>query len=163
MIWLVSLNLYLVALPQNQQLGGRWLQPKYLGLVCTAFLVIVLVKTNWFYVRPSMVTLDQYLNSGVKLEFLQQIEPESDVCLLSKHMGEDIQTAPLVALKYAYLYSSYFHPEIDYDYSVQAALNPEFCGTRAVVPSNINLDNWPELSRKELNQEILNNNKKSWI
>ncbi|MEM7759353.1 MAG: hypothetical protein AAF298_14690 [Cyanobacteria bacterium P01_A01_bin.40] len=142
MICLVSLNLYLISLPKNQHLWGRWLQPKYAGLIYAVFLTIVLIKTNGIYVRPSMITLDRYVNFGVKSDLLSQIKPESKVCLLSRHIGEDIQTTPIVALKYAYLYSSYFHPEIDYDYSIRAALNAESCGDRAVIPDGIDLKNW---------------------
>ncbi len=138
MICLVSLNLYLVSLPKNRQLLGRWLQPKYLGLVCTVFLTIVLVKIGNLYARPSLITLDKQVTFGVKAEFLAQIQPNEQVCLLSRHIGEDVQTAPIAALKYAFMYSSYFHPEIDFDYSIQAALNPEACGDRTIIPSDLN-------------------------
>ena len=33
-----------------------------------------------------------------------------------------------------------FHPELDYDYSIQAALYPEYCGDRTMIPNNIDLD-----------------------
>lgn len=134
MISLVSLNLYLVALPKNLQLLGKWLQPKYLGLVYAIFLTIVLVKTQGFYVKPSLMTETQYVNFGVKPQYLSKIQPDEKVCLISRHIGEDIKTAPIVALKYAFVYSSYFHPEKNYDYSIQVALNPESCGDRKIIP-----------------------------
>ena len=137
MICLVSLNLYLVALPKNRQLIGRWLQPKYMGLVYAVFLTIVLVKIGKFYAQPSFVTLDKQVTLGVKPEFIDRIEPDAEVCLLSKHLGEDVQYASVAALKYVFLYSSYFHPELGYDYSVRAALNPEYCGDRTIIPANI--------------------------
>lgn len=137
MISLVSLNLYLISLPKNKQLLGKWLQPKYLGLVYAIFLAIVLVKIGNFYAKPSLMTLDKYVTFGVKPELLAQIKPNERVCLLSKHLGENIQAAPTAALKYVFLYSSYFHPELDYDYSVQAALNPEACGDRKIIPRNL--------------------------
>ena len=137
MICLVSLNLYLVSLPKNKQLLGRWLQPKYVGLVFAVFLTIVLVKIGNFYAKPSFLTLDQYVNFGVKSEFINQIKPDEQVCLLSRHMGEDTQTAPTASLKYAFVYSSYFHPELDYDYSIRAALKPESCGDRTIIPSKL--------------------------
>ena len=136
MICLVSLNLYLIALPKNQQSLGRWLQSKYIGLIYAVFLTIVLVKVGKFYAWPSFVTLDKQVTFGVKSEFIEQIEPNAEVCLLSRHLGEDPQFAPVTALKYAFLYSSYFHPELDYDYSVRAALNPEFCGERTIIPQS---------------------------
>ena len=135
MICLVSLNLYLISLPKNRQLIGRWLQPKYLGLVYTVFLTIILTEVGKFYAVPSFVTLDKYLAFGVKSEFVNQIQPNEKVCLISRHIGENTQTAPIAALKYAFLYSSYFHPELDYDYSIQVALDPKVCGDRTVIPS----------------------------
>ena len=136
MICLVSLNLYLISLPKNRQLLGKWLQPRYMGLAYAVFLTIVLVKVGKFYAKPSFITLDKYLAGGVKTEFMAQIQPNDRVCLLSKHIGEDATTAPIVALKYAYLYSSYFHPELDFDYSIQAAFNPEACGDRKMIPNS---------------------------
>ncbi len=138
MICLVSLNLYLVSLPKNRQLLGRWLKPKYMGLVYTIFLAIVLSKTDYLYVKPSGFTLDKYVAFGVKQEYLNQIKPNEQVCLISMHIGEDVQGEDTAALKYAFLYSSYFHPEIDYDYSIQAALEPTVCGDRTIIPSNSN-------------------------
>lgn len=137
MICLVSLNLDLISLPKTQQLCGKWLQPKYLGLVYTIFLTIVLVRVGKYYAKPSLITLDKYLAAGVKTEFVNQIQPNEQVCLISRHIGEDTHTAPIAALKYAFLYSSYFHPELDFDYSIQAALNPEACGDRAMIPNNL--------------------------
>ena len=140
MMCLVSLNLYLIALPKNKQLIGRWLQPKYMGLIYVVFLTIVLVKIGEFYAQPSFVTLDKQLTFGVKSEFINQIEPNAEVCLLSKHLGEDAQNASVAALKYAFLYSSYFHPELGYDYSVRAAFNPESCGDRTIIPQSATLN-----------------------
>ena len=137
MICLVSLNLYLVSLPKNRQLLGRWLQPKYMGLVYAVFLAIVLVKIGNIYAKPSLITLDKYVNFGIKPGFMAQIQPNERVCLLSRHIGEDIQNAPTAALKYVFLYSSYFHPELDFDYSVQSALDPKACGDRTIIPSNL--------------------------
>ena len=107
-----------------------------MGLVYAVFLTIVVVKTDAFYLKPSFITLDKYVSLGVKSEFIEQIKPNQQVCLLSRHIGEDIQIAPIAALKYAFIYSSYFHPELDYDYSIQAAFNPESCGDRTMIPHN---------------------------
>ena len=136
MITLVSLNLYLVSLPKNKELLGRWLTPKYMGLIYLIFLIVVQIRTDAFYIKPSGITLDKYVSFGVKQEYLYQIKPNERVCLISKHIGEDVQGAPIAALKYAFLYSSYFHPEIDHDYSIQAALDPSACGDRTIIPSD---------------------------
>ena len=135
MICLVSLNLYLISLPKNKQLIGRWLQPKYLGLIYTVFLITILVKVGKFYAKPSFITLDKYVALGVKSEFINQIQPNEKVCLVSKHIGEDTQTAPTPALKYAFVYSSYFHPELDFDYSIQVAFDRKSCGSLTAIPS----------------------------
>lgn len=137
MICLVSLNLYLINLPKNNRLWSKWLQPKYLGLVCGIFLTIVVVKTNGIYVKPSFISQDWYVNFGVKQGYLDQIQPDEQVCLVARHMGEDIQTAPTAALKYAFVYSSYFHPEIEHNYSIQTALDPNNCGDRRMIPSDL--------------------------
>lgn len=132
MISLVSLNLSLIALPKNKLLA-KWLQPKYMGLVFAIFLTIVLVKTKGFYVKPAFITEAQYVNFGVKQQFFSKIQPNEKVCLISRHIGEDIKTAPIIPLKYAFVYSSYFHPQKN-DYSVQVALKPESCGDRKIIP-----------------------------
>ena len=74
------------------------------------------------------------MNFGIKAEFVDGIQPNEKVCLISKHIGENTQAEPVAALKYAFLYSSYFHPELDYDYSIQAAFDPSVCGDRTIIP-----------------------------
>ena len=108
-----------------------------MGLVYAVFLAIVLVKIGNIYAKPSLITLDKYVNFGIKPGFMAQIQPNERVCLLSRHIGEDIQNAPTAALKYVFLYSSYFHPELDFDYSVQSALDPKACGDRTIIPRNL--------------------------
>ena len=135
MICLVSLNLYLISLPKNRQLWGRWLQPKYMGLIYLIFLTIVLVKTDGTYLKVHSSALDKHIAFGVKSELIEQIKPNERVCLLSRHLGENVQGQPIAALKYAFLYSSYFHPELNYDYSIQAALDPASCGDRTIIPA----------------------------
>ena len=142
MIYLVSLNLYLVSIPKNRQMLGKWLQPKYMGLIFAVFLTIVIVKTNAFYVKPSFISQKEYVELGVKQAYLEQIKPNEKVCIVAMHMGEDVQLASVAALKYAFAYSSYFHPEIDYDYSIQTALNPESCGNLRIIPNDVPPDAW---------------------
>ena len=112
------------------------------------FLIIVLIKTADRTIIPSFLTLDKYVNFGVNREFLSQIKPNERVCLISQHMGEDTQTANKASLKYAFVYSSYFHPELDYDYSIKVggyypnhvAFDTAICGDRTIIPNNLNLD-----------------------
>ena len=142
MICLVSLNLYLVSLPKNKQMWSKWLQPKYMGLVFAVFLTIVIVKTDAFYVKPDFISQDWYVEFGTKQAYLDQIKPNEKVCLMAMHMGEDIEESPVAALKYAFAYSSYFHPEIDYDYSIQTAFRPEACGNLRIIPNDVPDDAW---------------------
>ena len=142
MICLVSLNLYLISLPKNRQLFGKWLQPKYMGLVFTIFLIVVTVKTNALYVKPSFLSQEQYINFGVKQAYLDQIKPNEKVCIVAKHMGENVQQESVAALKYAFGYSSHFHPEIDYDYSIQTAFDEKSCGDLRIIPNDVRPEDW---------------------
>ena len=136
MISLVSLNLYLISRPYQKQNRWRWLQPKYMGLVYIMFLTIVLIKIGGAYAKPSFYVLEKQIELGVKPEFLSPIQPNDRVCLVSKHIQKP-QEAAFVALKGVFLYSSPFHPELDYSYSVKAAFNPESCGDLKMIPDNI--------------------------
>ena len=135
MISLVSLNLYLIGRPQTQKNVWRWLQPKYLGLVCLVFLIIVLSKIGAAYGKPSFYNLETQIALGVRPEFLSQIEPEERICLVSRHRGDPLE-APMAALKWSFLYSSPFHPELDYSYYIQTAFDPNNCGRLKIIPEN---------------------------
>lgn len=136
MICLVSLNLYLLSHSQLNQRLWRWLQPKYIGLVYLVFLTIVLSKTGSFYGRPVFNSLEQRLASRVKPELLGQIDPKEEMCLIIKPGLPNRLKVPLESQENAFLYSSYFHPELDYDYSIQAALDSASCGDRTIIPDN---------------------------
>ncbi|MEL6501902.1 MAG: hypothetical protein AAFQ23_10945, partial [Cyanobacteria bacterium J06623_1] len=137
MICLVSLNLYLIAQPKNKQILGKWLQPRYMGMICAVFLTIAIIRTNAYYVKPAFISQQKYIEFGVKQEYLEQIKPNEKVCLVAAHMGEDVQAATVAALKYAYVYSPYFHPEIDYDYSIQTAFDSNSCGDLRIIPEGL--------------------------
>ena len=129
-------RLHPVSVEQTNQKTRRWLHPRYMGLVYLVFLTIVLSKTGNFYGRPVFNSLEQRLASGVKPELLNQIEPNGKVCLIIKPGLANRKKVPLESQENAFLYSSYFHPELDYDYSVRAALNPESCGDRTIIPNS---------------------------
>ena len=134
MITLVSLNLYLLSSNRTNQQLWRYLQPKYIGLVYLIFLTIVLSKVSSFYARPVFDGLEQHLTSAVKPELLSQIEPEARVCLKIKPGLANRKKVPIESQENAFLYSSYFHPELNYDYSVRAALDTASCGDRTIIP-----------------------------
>ncbi|MEM7594660.1 MAG: hypothetical protein AAF383_24685 [Cyanobacteria bacterium P01_A01_bin.83] len=146
MITLVSLNLYLLSSSGNSKLAwDKWLQVKYIKWIYIIFLIVVLIKTNYRAIKPTFFTLDKYVNLGVNKEFLSQINPNDQVCLISQHIGSNIQASNKASLKYAFVYSSYFHPELGYDYSIKVGgyypnhevFDLDMCGNRKIVPNNV--------------------------
>ena len=134
MITLVSLNLCLIASLQNQTV--KWIQSKYLGLVCLLFFVIVGIRIDDYYLRPVFNSLEPYLKDTVKTELLQQMVPNQRTCMISRHAIPDPDVVPFASIPNAFYYSAYFHPEIKYDYSIQAAIDPQSCGDLTMIPPN---------------------------
>ncbi|PSB06270.1 hypothetical protein C7B62_23305 [Pleurocapsa sp. CCALA 161] len=134
MITLVSLNLSLVSGLQNQ--GRDWLQVKYLGLVYLLFMAIVWVKIDQFYLKPDFRTLERYLKNNVKAELVEQMIPNQRTCLIARHAIVRPNAVPFASIANAFFYSSYFHPEIPYNYSVKAAIAPQDCGKLTMIPAN---------------------------
>ncbi|MGL4883147.1 MAG: hypothetical protein ACRC8K_19120, partial [Waterburya sp.] len=145
MISLVSLNLSLVATSSRNKVFN-WLKPKYLGLCCLLFLSIVCIKvynvdnlhnTNKirnYYIRPSFVSTQVYLKDAVNWKLLHQTLPNQRVCMIALHAIPDLKAVPFASIANAIFYSSYFHPEINYDYSIKAAIKPKDCGNLTVIP-----------------------------
>jgi hypothetical protein len=134
MITLVSLNLSLVSGLQNQ--GNSWLQVKYLGLVYLLFMAIVWVKIDNYYLKPDFRTLERYLKNNIKAELVEQMIPNQRTCLIARHAIVSPNAVPFAQINNAFFYSSYFHPEIKYDYSVKAAIDPKDCGKLTMIPAN---------------------------
>jgi len=134
MITLVSLNLCLVSSLQNR--ASQWLQPKYLGLVCLLFLTIVCLKIDNYYLKPVFNSAETYVKETAKTELLAQMTPNQRTCMISRHAIPDITAVPFASIPNAFFYNSYFHPEIGYDYSIKAAINPEDCGELKMIPAN---------------------------
>ncbi|MGB5632171.1 MAG: hypothetical protein WBM44_17305 [Waterburya sp.] len=135
MITLVSLNLCVVTSLQFDT--ERWLKPKYLGLVCLLFLVIVCIRIDDYYLRPVFNSFEPYLKDTVKTELLEQMTPNERTCMISRHAIPDAKAVPFASIQNAFYYSSYFHPEIGYDYSIKAAVDPRDCGDLKVIPPNV--------------------------
>jgi hypothetical protein len=139
MISLISLNLCLISQPQTNAQKWRWLQSKYMGLVYLIFLTIVLNKIGNLYAKPVFYSLDQHLSLAVKPELFSQIKPNEKICLISRHAIINPKEVPFASIQNAFFYSSYFHPELDYSYSIKVQVNPkklEKCGDRKVVPNH---------------------------
>ena len=45
------------------------------------------------------------------------------------------QKVPFESQQNAFLYSSYFHPELDYSYSIKSIVDTENCGGGRIIPS----------------------------
>lgn len=134
MITLVSFNLSVISSLQNQTF--KWLQPKYLGLICASFLAIVCIKIAKYYLKPDFRTAKSYIKETTKTELLAQMIPNQRTCMISRHDSPNIAAVPFAFIPKAFFYSSYFHPEIGYDYSIQAAIAPKDCGDLKVIPPN---------------------------
>jgi hypothetical protein len=136
MITLVSLNLCIVTSLQKQ--ATRWLQPKYFGVVYLIFLTIVCIKIENFYLKPAFVKLENFVNNNtyVKKELLEQMIPNERVCMISRHGIPNPNAVPFAQVQNAFYYSSYFHPEIKYDYSIKAAVDPKDCGDLKIIPTD---------------------------
>ncbi|WP_052055237.1 hypothetical protein [Myxosarcina sp. GI1] len=134
MICLVSLNLCLLSRSQIDWQRWRWLQPRYMGLVYLVFLTIVLSKVGSFYGKPVFYSLEKHISTAVKPELLSQIQPQDNICLISKHGLVNPDRVPFASIQHSFLYSSYFHSELDYSYSIRAAVDPNNCGDLKVVP-----------------------------
>jgi hypothetical protein len=136
MISLVSLNLSIVATSYPRKIFN-WLTPKYLGLCCLLFLSIVCIKVDNFYLRPSFVSPQAYMKDAVNWKLLHQTLPNQRVCMIARHAIPDLKAVPFASIANAIFYSSYFHPEINYDYSIKAAIEPKDCGNLTVIPHNL--------------------------
>ena len=134
MITLVSLNLYLVS--TWHQSGRRWLQPKYLGVICLLFLIAMGVKIDDYYLRPVFNSFEPYLKNTVKTELLEQMIPNQRTCMIARHAISDPNSVPFAQIHNAFYYSSYFHPEIEHDYSIKVAVDPRDCGKLEMIPPN---------------------------
>ena len=133
MITLVSLNLSIVASVAS---GTKWLQGKYIGLIYLIFAVIVWNKINNYYLLADFRSLERFLANNIKTELVEQMVQDRRNCLIARHAVANLKKVPFASITNAFFYSSYFHPEVGYDYSIKASIEPENCGDLTVVPAN---------------------------
>jgi hypothetical protein len=134
MITLVSLNLSIIS--ANREQLFTWLQPKYSGLVYLLFLAIVFTRINNYYFKPDFRSLERYLKNNIKQELVEQMIPNQRTCLIARHAIIKPDAVPFASIANAFFYSSYFHPEIKYDYSIKVAIDPLGCGNLTMIPAN---------------------------
>jgi hypothetical protein len=137
MITLVSLNLSIVA-SSSPNKAFSWLKAKYLGLCCLIFLSIVCIRIDKSYLGPIFLSPQEYMKDAVNWELLHQTLPNQRVCMIARHAIPDLKKVPFASIANAIFYSSYFHPEINYDYSIKAAIYPKDCGNLPIIPHSLN-------------------------
>ncbi len=118
MVSLVSLNLLLLAALERSPKPSRWLNFSSIGIACVAFLLIVIIRTNFAYIAPTFHTLDTHFKYFFDPNILAQIQPDEDVCLINRSQQ----------YRKTFLYAPIFHRDLGYTYSIRAALEPEECG-----------------------------------
>ena len=132
MITLVSLNLYLIFSPLN--FIRKKNQTQYFGLIYLLFFTVMCIKIEYFYLRPDFRSIEVYLNNIVNQEVLQQVTPNEENCIISRHNSDPNKSTPV---QHVFYYSSYFHPEISGDYSIRVASELESCGDdKVIIPHN---------------------------
>ena len=134
MITLVSFNLCVISTLQNRV--TKWLQIEYVGLVYLLFMAILYTNIDNYYFKPVFRTLEGYIENNIKQELVEQMIPNRRTCLIARHAIEEPEAVPFASIANAFFYSSYFHPEVGYDYSIQAAIDPEDCGNLTMIPAN---------------------------
>jgi hypothetical protein len=123
MVALVSLNVILVSYLARTPNPSKTLSPAVVGAVCTLALVVVIVGTKGFFIKPRFYSLQDHLNGVIIPEILNQFQPGDRICM--------VRYQPNI-----YLYSSTFHPELDFSYSVAASADGEECEGRKVFAWN---------------------------
>ena len=144
MIVLVSLNLCLLH-SLNVKLSGR--SKNYLYLIYLAFLFVMCIKIDSYYLRPvfksvslpprGYTSAEQYVRDAVKPELIEQMIPNQRICLIARPAIPDPEAVPYASIANAIFYAAHFHPEVEYDYSIQAVTNKKGCGDLKMLPNNI--------------------------
>ena len=134
MITLVSFNLCIISALHARVKG--WLQPKYIGLVYLLFWAFVWTTISSFYLLPDGRTIEKYLKNNIKQELVEQTIPNDRTCIIARHAVEQPDAVPFASISNIFYYSSYFHPEVNYDYSIKAAIAPKGCGNLTMIPAN---------------------------
>ena len=102
MMVLISLNLYLVT-----HYRDSLVKPTRIGLISLIALIIVGIKTNFVYLKPSFYTLAQFKDRWIDREVIAQIEPGDNICLPKRY-------------PYTFGYTPWFHPELGYTYNIRS-------------------------------------------
>ena len=99
------------------------------------FFIVMCIKIRHFYLKPDGRSLESFMKNNLDLELLQHIVPNEKSCIIGRHTANPSKS-PFAAIQHAFYYSSYFHPELGYDYSLKVAKSPESCESFNIVPQD---------------------------
>lgn len=115
MMVIISLNLYLVT-----HYRDSLVKPTRVGLISLIALIIVGIKTNFVYLKPSFYTLAQFKDRWVDREVIAQIEPGDNICLPKRY-------------PYTFGYTPWFHPELSYTYNIRSGFRDRCAESEKVL------------------------------
>ena len=115
MMVLISLNLYLVT-----HYRDSLVKPTRIGLMCLIALIIVGIKTNFVYLKPSFNTLSVFKDKHINRDIIAQIEPGDRICLPNQY-------------PYSFGYTPWFHPELDYTYTIRSGFRDSCAKSEKVL------------------------------
>ncbi|MGD1918488.1 MAG: hypothetical protein ACFCAD_06140, partial [Pleurocapsa sp.] len=114
-ITVISLNLYLVMRYQSE-----FIKPYYLGLISLIALIIVGIKTDYVYLKPSFNTLEKFKDKKIDRVVMAQIKPGENICLPNRY-------------PYTFGYTPWFHPDLNYTYSIRSAFRDSCAESEKII------------------------------
>ena len=122
MIVLVSLNLSLISSSRNLAQN----QITLFKVFFAAFFIVMCFKIESEFLFPQFDTFDAYIANIIKPEVLEQVSPEEKNCIISRYDAA-------LKIQHIFYYSSYFHPEITFDYDIQAVPDEQSCNSGKII------------------------------
>jgi hypothetical protein len=121
-IVLVSINMILVTKFSAYNPQSKFIQPAYLALISLVFFSIVVVKTNFIFIKPNFNTLEKYKTSRIDTSLIAKLQPNDRVCLVGKYPD-------------TFLYTPWFNRQLGYTYSIQMGGRAKQCQEdRRILP-----------------------------
>lgn len=144
MFWAIVLVSFNLSILCSAKPISKWLQKKYLMPIFLAFYIVMCIKIDNYYLLPvfepetefyrGYTSVEGYMKVAVKTELIAKMNPNERNCLIAAHAIPNPDAVPYASIANAIFYSSYFHPEVEYDYSIKAVTNFRSCGDLKRVP-----------------------------
>ena len=115
MMVLISLNLYLVT-----HYRDSLIKPTRIGLISLIVSIVVGIKTNFLYLKPSFNTLGVFKDRYINRDIITQIEPNDNICLPNQY-------------PYTFGYAPWFHPELGYTYNIRSGFRDRCAESEKVL------------------------------